>query len=232
MLVNVEKQQAVRIIRMNHEPENRFNPQFMKELIAAVDQIENEQAARAIVLTSELKKYFCNGLDLNWLAQQDRSIFPEFILEYCNFVLRMFTIKKPVIAAINGHAFAGGFFLSLTADYRIMNSDRGWLCAPEIDLGFPMPPAHFDLTAYAIGKRLTEKMCLTGMKLDQRQALELGILDEIIEAEKLMDRAIEIANWLGAKNQQYYAEYKLEMRKYAIQALKNDAENYHLNYGE
>jgi len=230
-LIKIESHGPVTLLRMNAGPENRFNPDFVRALSENLDRLENDPSVKAAVITGAHPKYFCNGLDVQWMSTQNPQDLQPFLKTYLVMLHKFFVFPKPLVAAINGHAFAGGIFLALTADWRVMRSDKGWCCMPEIDLGFPLPPGHLAITAYAVGTRLAERICLTGERLTAQQALNMGLIDQAEPDEEVLPRALQKAEELGRKKQPDYRIIKLDYRRKAAKVLQDDAENFVLKYG-
>jgi enoyl-CoA hydratase len=212
MLVEIEAKDSVRIIRMNHADENRFNGPFVDALFKALDEIEAEPGARSAVFTGAHEKYFSNGLDLNWLLTQPAEGWADFLVLFDRFLHRAFTYKKPTVAAMNGHSFAGGLFLAFCCDWRVMRDDRGWCCIPEVDLGLDLPPGNVALISYVLGTRKTDILALTAGRLTSQEALAAGMIDEVAKVDEVLDKAIEKARQLSAKNPQNYATIKKSLR--------------------
>jgi enoyl-CoA hydratase/carnithine racemase len=219
MIVEIEAAGSARIVRMNSQDENRFNRGLVDALYRTLDEIERDGGARSVVFTGAHEKYFSNGLDLEWLIRQPPQAWSDFLVDWELLLHRVFTFPKPVAAAVNGHAFAGGLFLALAADWRVMREDRGWLCIPEIDLGLDLPPGNLALIQQAIGHRQTEILSLTGVRLTAPEALKIGMVDEIAPAEAVLPRALEAAKRLGAKNPAQYASHKRGLRAEAARLL-------------
>jgi len=212
MLVEIEARDAVRILRMNHAQENRFNQPFLDEMSQALIELEAEPAVKAVVLTGAQEKFFSNGLDLSWLISQPRENIIHTLLEVNRFLLRVLTYPKPVVAAMNGHAFAGGLLLALAADWRVMREDRGWCCFPEVELGIDLPPGSVALVAHVVGHRNTDHLLLSGKKFSAVEALALGLIDELAAQEEVLPRALAVAAELSAKANPQYAKHKLGLR--------------------
>jgi len=212
MHIEIENVGDIGILWMENEPENRFNQEFLDNFNKALDEIESNPGIKAMIFSSRNEKYFCNGIDILWAMSQDYDNALKFLLTYVGLVHRLFLFPKPVIAAINGHAFAGGFFLALCADWRIMREDYGWMCIPEIDLPFDLPPGHIALTAYVIGSRNTDYFALSGERINAREALRTGVIDEVASKNELLPKAIEMAKQLGRKNPEQYRRHKNHLR--------------------
>jgi enoyl-CoA hydratase/carnithine racemase len=226
VLVEIETRDATRVMTMQSGQDNRFNADFVAALNGALDEIEADEDARAVVVTSAQEKYFSNGIDIEWVAASGPEIMNVFFPNFLRMLARFLMYEKPVVAAINGHAFAGGFFFAMTADYRIMRDDRGWCCANEIDLGLPLSRGLLGLPTYVVGNRIAERIVMTGERFTAQASRELGIIHETAPKEELLDKAVGIANMLGMKNPKTYADYKRDMREATSVRLLKDAEEY------
>lgn len=211
MLVELQAEKKIRIMRLNNG-ENRFNREFVDAINHALDEVENDKAARALVVTSYHRKIFSNGLDLNWIVNLPFEDIEPFLIYFDRMLHRVFTYPKPMVAAMNGHAFAGGLFLALCADWRVMREDRGWCCVSEIDLGIDLPPGNAALVVHTVGFRRAEDLALTGRRLTAREALEVGLIDQVAGEKDVLPRAMAKAEELSAKNTELYARHKRTIR--------------------
>ena len=226
MLVEIEARGVTRVMTMQSGQDNRFNPNFVAALNQALDEIEADDDARAVVVTAAQEKYFSNGIDIEWVAQSGPEAMKDFFPSFLRILARFLMFEKPVVAALNGHVFAGGFFFAMTADYRIMRDDRGWCCANEIDLGLPLCKGLLALPTYVVGNRIAERIVMTGERFTAPAAQELGIIHETAQKGELLDKAVGIADMLGMKNPKTYADYKRDMRESTSAILLKDAEEY------
>ena len=124
-----------------NDGENRFNPDFCNAFLNILDEIEQQTEATTLLVTSSDEKIFSNGIDLNWLApilaKNDLAVAKDFFYLLNKVFRRLVTYPMITVAAISGHAFAGGAILCCAFDFRLMRSDRGFFCFPEVDLGIP-----------------------------------------------------------------------------------------------
>jgi len=222
MLIDLETIDPIRILRMNNQGENRFTRPFLQDFNQALDQIQADPGARALVITGAEEKYFSTGLDLKWLMSRPKEEWVEFLTDIDRLIHRLFLFPKPAVAGINGHAFAGGLFLALAADWRVMRQDRGFCCVPEIDLGIGLPPGTIALIAYVAGKRNAEYLALTGKRLTAQEALKIGAIDEAAKAEEVLPRAVAVAKKLAEKNPAAYARHKLGLREKAARVMEEE----------
>jgi enoyl-CoA hydratase len=222
MLIQTETREAIAILRMDNAGENKFTREFIAAFNQALDQVEADAAVRAVVITGTAEKFFSTGLDLTWLMTRPKDDWLSFFLDMDRLLLRVFTFPKPVVAALNGHAFAGGLFLALCADYRVMREDRGFCCMPEIDLGIELPPGTVALISHVLGRRNAELLSLFAKRLAAKDALRVGAVDEIVKAEEVLPRALEAARHLASKNPKAYAQHKLALRKDVARVMRED----------
>lgn len=142
--------------------ENRFNPDFVAQFNKALDEIEKDKSCAALVTTSSGKIY-SNGLDLAWMGENPKDV-DDFMASVHRLLHRVMFLPIPSIAAINGHAFAGGFMLALCHDYRVMREDRGYLCLNEIDLGMNLTHGMNALVRAKIDPYHLRAVLLTGKR--------------------------------------------------------------------
>lgn len=229
MNIETEVVDKIGFLWMQREPENRFNQEFLDDFNKALDVIENDKRAKAMIFSSRLEKYFCNGIDIPWAMVLDQDSSAKFLLTYVSLLHRLFLFKKPVVAAINGHAFAGGFFLAMCADWRVMREDRGWMCIPEVDLPFDLPPGHIALTAHIMGARNTDYASLSGIRMTSKQALRFHAIDEAVSLEQVMPKAIEMAELLGRKLPMQFERHKKHLRALPAKILDEEDSDFMKN---
>jgi len=222
LLIQTEALESLRILRMDNAGENKFTKEFIAAFNHALDQLEADTNVRGLVLTGAAEKFFSTGLDLTWLMARPKHEWLPFFLDMDRLLLRFFAFPKPVVAALNGHAFAGGLFLALCADYRVMREDRGFCCMPEIDLGIELPPGTVALISHVMGRRNAEFLTLFAKRLAAKDALKMGAVDEIVKAEEVLPRALEAARHLAAKNPKTFSQHKLALRKDAARVMQED----------
>src|SRR3954471_7277247 len=137
-LVSVSRRDGVAVVALTGG-ENRFHPDVLDALDAALDGIEEGGGPAALVLTGE-GKFFSNGLDLDYLAAAGPDDTRSNIGRVHGLLARILGFPGFTVAAIGGHAFAAGAMLALACDQRVMRADRGYFCLPEVDLGLPFTP--------------------------------------------------------------------------------------------
>ncbi len=198
-IVDYTMDEHVAIVTMNHN-ENRYNPKFLEAFLDVLDQVENEAEARTLIVRSAHEKIFSNGIDLEWLVPilQDQKIEPAKAFFYLlNRVFkRLLTYPMITIAAINGHAFAGGAILCCAFDFRFMRSDRGFFCFPEVDLGIPFLPGMNAMLKKALPMYMVEEMEYTGKRLTAEECEKHHIITKACHLRNLMDEVLAFAKGL------------------------------------
>jgi len=165
----------VALVRLN-DGENRFNPPFLQSLLDVLEEVEIHSEANALVITSAHEKIFSNGIDLDWLLpfvqRGDIETAKGFFYLMNRLFKRLLLYPMPTVAAISGHAFAGGAIMSCACDFRFMRSDRGFFCFPEVDLGIPFLPGMIALLQKAIPLQTFNELQLTGKRFTARDCEE------------------------------------------------------------
>ncbi len=142
--------------------ENRLTREFMADFNEALDTVEKAPGASALVTTAP-GKIFSNGLDLGSLSGSPSSRI-AYLAEFQKLLRRVLLFPVPTVAAINGHAFAGGMLLAMAHDYRVMRKDRGFLCMNEIDMGVALPLGANALLLAKVDHRVLRDVILQGKR--------------------------------------------------------------------
>ncbi len=200
--------------------ENRFNPGFLGAFNDALDVVERSEGPAALVTTGGTAKYYSNGLDLEWMGGLGEEEMTEFIRDVIRLLGRMLGLAVPSVAAINGHAFAGGAMLALAHDFRVMRVDRGYFCLPEIDLGMPFAAGMSELIKARLWGTTLRDLVLTGMRVGGEEAGRRGIVDHVEPEDRVVAKAMEVAAGLAAKNRTTYGAIKRNFWGNAIDLLR------------
>jgi enoyl-CoA hydratase/carnithine racemase len=214
-------EEKVAVLTMN-DGENRFNPPFLKSFVESLDRIETETDANALVVVSSHEKIFCNGIDLDWLMpviqRDDWDTAKGFLYQMTGLFKRILLYPMPTIAAISGHAFAGGAIMSCAFDFRFMRSDRGYFCFPEVDLSIPFLPSMLALNTKAIPLYKFEEMQYTAKRLTAEECLAHHIILKACPLDELMGEALSFAKGLN-KRREIIAEMKRRLYRELIHAF-------------
>ena len=179
-----------------HDGENRFNDGSVAALNAALDEVEQAEGPRGLVVVGE-GKYWSNGLDLAWLSSAGAGT--TFLHDVHRLLVRILTFPAITVAAVNGHAFAAGAMFCTGFDFRVMREDRGYWCLPEADLGLPLTPVMHAVVSAKLPRVTAHEAILTGRRYPAPEALAGGIIHEAVPEGEVLARAVERAAANAAK---------------------------------
>ena len=206
-----------------NDGENRFNPEFLDAFLEALDRIESDTDARTLVVRSAHEKIFSNGIDLEWLVpliqKADVETAKAFFHHLNRLFLRLVTYPLITVAAINGHAFAGGAIMACAFDFRLMQTGRGFFCFPEVDLGIPFLPGMNALLCKAMPMDAVVEMELTGVRLTAEQCAKRGIVHGAHAPSELLEKTMDFAANLK-KSRPVVAEMKNRLHRQIIHAIE------------
>lgn len=219
--VSYQLQDHIAIITLN-SGENRFNPDFLSAFLNALDEIEYKTEAQTLIVTSAHEKIFSNGIDLEWLVpviqRNDIAAAKVFFYQLNSLFKRLVTYPLITIAAVNGHAFAGGAILCCAFEFRFMRSDRGFFCFPEVDLGIPFLPGMNALLKKAIPLYKMEEMEYTGIRLTAADCERHHIILKACRLEELMPQVLTFADTIR-KKRPIIAEMKKRLNAPIVHAI-------------
>ena len=196
------------IISMAHGRTNPIGPQMVAELHQAVLQARDDPDTSAVVLASASDRFFSIGLDIPQLYPMDREEFAVFAVSFDRLCMDLYTLPKPTVAALTGHATAGGCILALGADHRIIGSGRRLMGLNEVKLGVIVPwPADRMLRAMVDGR--TARLVIEhGEFYPPDELLAMGLVDEVVDPEQVIPSAVHLATSMSAMPPQAYAALK------------------------
>lgn len=219
-MIELYRQGQVFVLHMD-AGENRFNCDSLDGIEAALDEAEACDGPAALVTTGE-GKFFSNGLDLEWMMSQGTEKAEAFVDRVHAMFARVLAVPMVSVAAINGHAFAGGAMLSLSHDFRVMREGRGYFCLPEIDLGIPFTPGMTALLQARLPKQTFHEAAVSGRRYTAEQALESGIIDATAPEADVLERAIAMAAELAEKDHATMGAIKEGLYREALAVLRGD----------
>lgn len=219
--MTLDKQQSVYILTLtNGQQENALNRDVLNEYNDIFDQIENSTHNASLVIQSDHPKTFCNGLDLIWLLQQSPEDKKAFITQLENTLIRLALLNLPVLAAINGNAYAGGTILAAACDFRLMREDKGRFCLPEVNINIPFTPALMDIVQLLPNPYAVQQMALTGQALTSKACLQSQIVNHLYPEDALQMETLKLAEEMAQKNRTTYTVIKHQLRSKIVQIAK------------
>ncbi len=208
---------------MTTNPVNAQNQPFFGDLHDAFDRLERDHPDCPVVLTGAGRR-FSAGLDLDEhfrLFAGDPAAVGSWFAGYRQTNMRVFTYPRPTVAAIDGHALAGGLITAAVCDQRIAVTGEATFGLSEVPIGIPMPAVYVRMLAYAWGEAVASRASLLGEIFTPDQAHTLGLVRELVPAEDLLDRAVAIA---GQTPEDCLEQYAFTKRACHAAALRDVAD--------
>jgi Delta3-Delta2-enoyl-CoA isomerase len=181
---------AVRELRLNRPPVNALSPELITTLLQAVEAAPHE-GRRALVLSGS-PGIFSAGLDVPVLLKLDRPSMDAVWRDFYALMSALAASPIPLAAAITGHAPAGGTVLALFCDWRVAAEGDSRIGLSEVQVGLPLPPLILSALRRLVGPRQAERLAVTGVLVSPAEAAQLGLVDEVVPAERVLERAL---NW-------------------------------------
>ena len=182
---------------------NALDYELINQLMALLDELEEDDEVRTIVLTGAGDRAFSAGADIACFAASVRrgqaAALREFVRRGQRLTARIETFPKPIIVAVNGLAHGGGCEITEAAPLAIA-SDRAEFCKAEINLGFAPPFGGTQRLPRLIGRKRALRMLLTAEVIPASQACAYGLINEVVAHEKLLDAAIGLARTIAGKS--------------------------------
>lgn len=188
--LKIKTEERINHILLDREKSNAMDVKMVEELTEIIKQSENDEAIEGIVLHGK-EGFFSAGLDLIELYNYNEDQALDFWYKFLELVETLAAFCKPSVAAISGHSPAGGCVLALCCDYRIMAKGDYIIGLNEIPVGIIIPNGIFDLYSFWIGKAQAYRNLLEGKLLSPEEALDIGLIDEIVEANKIQTAAFQ-----------------------------------------
>ena len=194
--VDFEQNGSVAVMTLNRPAKlNTITAAMAAEIRVLAERCNSDDGIRVVILTGAGEKAFCAGSDVRDLDNYDSPWTFRNREDYCDSIRG---IRKPVICAINGHAYGGGLELCLNSDIRLA-SINATFCAAEIKLGWIGGGGVSFLLTHNIGASNAAKMLLTGEPIASAEALHRGLVSEVHAPEALMPAALALASIIAAR---------------------------------
>jgi enoyl-CoA hydratase len=220
-MIETATRDDIAILTMAQGRANAMSLEFCRALTARLEELR-AAPTKAVMITGR-GGIFSAGVDLIRLSEGGAGYVREFLPVLNAMFAAVFAYPKPVVAAVNGHAVAGGCVLAAAADRRLMAADGGRIGVTELLVGVPFPPIAMEIMRNAAAPQYLEEMIFGGATYLPREALGLGIVDEVVGADVLLDRALAAARMLAALSPAAFALSKRQTRQGALERLASAA---------
>ena len=223
--VTLERENGRGIVRLSRDRGNAIDDDVLDGLMKAFGEAEQDPGLQGVILTAA-GKLFCPGLDLVYLSAMDRSELGRFMEKFAACLLQMYSFPKPVVAALSGHALAGGYILSMTADWRILRTGA-LVGLNELKVGVPLPfGVSMILRDTVISPRL-EEVALFGRNYKDEAALASSLVHELCEPDAMTARSVERLEEMTSKDLNSFAVTKHYLRSATVERIEASEAGYH-----
>jgi enoyl-CoA hydratase len=203
---------GVAVLRLNQGPVNALDLEILSAVPAALADVAD---ARAVVLTGA-GRCLSAGVDLKRIVAGGPGYVADFLPALSTAALALFDHQRPTVAAVNGHALAGGCVLAAACDLRLMSA--GTIGLTELVAGVPFPTVPLEIMRHAVGPR-TDQLILTGATMDPAAARAIGLVHDVVEPGDLLATAVERVRRLAAAPAGVYALSKTQLHRPARERI-------------
>jgi enoyl-CoA hydratase len=215
------QQDGILTLRLAHGKASALDVELLGALLHELDGVGEDVGAVVLTGTGSI---FSAGVDLFRLTRDGAGYVREFLPLLSRFLRRLFSFPRPVVAAVNGHAIAGGCVIALAADLRLMAEGVGRIGVPELLVGVPFPAAALEVVRFAVPRERLQSLIYTGRTLSAREALGAGLVDEVADPAALLTRAQELARQLATIAPAVYSLTKQSLRAEALERIDKGGE--------
>jgi enoyl-CoA hydratase len=216
-MIDLEYTDGIAIVTLAHGKANAMDLEFCTGLADLFTRLAAGEA-RAAVITGR-GGIFSAGVDLLRLLAEGPEYARRFVPALSSMCDALLRFPKALVAAVNGHAIAGGCIVACAADRRIMVNGKGRIGLPELRVGVPFPDVALEVMRSALATDVFHDLVWTGATLDVSDARERGLIHEIVEAEDLLSRAIAVAGEIAEPGLDVVRITKRQLRAPSIERL-------------
>jgi enoyl-CoA hydratase len=216
-MLDIDEQPDLTTVTMAHGPVNAQDIELLRALSQTFRSRANDP--RPIVITGQ-GRTFSAGVDLKRLVDGGPYYVEEFLPALSEAFMAIFEHPAPVVAAVNGHALAGGFIIAAACDARVGVAGHATLGVTELLVGVPFPPVPLEIVRYAVGDPVAADLIYTGRRMDVDECRRIGLLAEVVDdAEALLPAAAARARQMGAVQQPAFVISKRQLRRDTVERI-------------
>ena len=215
--VDVQLNRGIATVVLERGKVNALNPVVVEELSATFTALEGDTEATGVVLTGR-GKFFSFGFDVPEFLSYTREEFTRYLVGFTTLYRNLFIYPKPLVAALNGHAIAGGCMIALACDRAIMVEGAAKISLNEIGFGSSVFAGSTEMLQFRTGSRASDVL-YSGAMYSPAEAQAIGLVSEVVAPAALLERAGEIARDLAARRPAAFASIKSLLRKPVADAM-------------
>ena len=221
--VHYSIQGAVAEVRLERGKVNALNEEVVDELAGCLRALTADARVRAVVLTGT-GKFFSFGFDIPAFMGASREAFTTYLGKFTSLYRELFAYPRPVVAAINGHAVAGGCMLATACDARVMVRDNARIGLNEIGFGSSLFAGSLELLRFWVGNRRAQEVVYGGALYGAEQACALGLVDAVVPDAELSGEARRRAEDLSGKSSAAFGSIKRLLRQPTLEEIQRREE--------
>jgi Delta3-Delta2-enoyl-CoA isomerase len=210
-------------VRLKRGKVNALNEQAVEEIGGCFQRMATDPDIRAVVFTGD-GPFFSFGFDIPEFLSYSRESFSRYLERFTSLYTYLFTYPKPLVAALNGHAIAGGCMLALACDYRIMVSGKARISLNEITFGSSVFAGSVAMLKFLVGGKNAQTVLYDGTMYSAQAASRLGMIDQVSSDEKLVGDARAVARRLAAKDPAAFRSVKDLLRAPVVDEIASKEE--------
>lgn len=195
--LSTDEDSGIAILRMQKKPVNSLSLKTITAMNISLEKLEQDDRINGLIITSVIPKIFSGGLELTELYQPQKETLRELWRVFHEFWLKLYSSRLVTVAAINGHAIAGGCVIALCCDYRIMASSPYKIGLNETQVGLQAPMCILDSMVNVVGRKTGERALKLSELFLPAEALKIGLVDEVVADDAVLESARrEVKKWL------------------------------------
>lgn len=198
----------VAVVRLSRETTNAINLELIRELNDYLTVAKDDAGISGLVLTSANEKFFSIGFDIPGLINLEENEFREFYQAFNRLCVDMYTFPKPIVAAITGHAVAGGCILTICCDYRYISEGKKLMGLNEIKLGVPLPYPADRILRQNVDDRSVRRILDTGDFFPPEETLSMGLVDSVMPLENVLPASIDKVKSIASSSLEAFRRIK------------------------
>lgn len=206
--LKLENHDTVTVIQLDNQVINAISMEMVEELARTLKDLQNDPNVKGIVIGSANEKFFSIGFNIPELFPMEKKQFIRFFSTFNRLCLELYTMPKPVVAALTGHAVAGGCVLALCCDYRIIAEGKKSLGLNEVKLGVPVPFLPDRILHSLVGQRAARDVLESGLFFMPDDSLRMGMVDQIVPVDQVLSESVKKCRALGDLPSAAYALIK------------------------
>jgi len=217
-MIDLSYRGEIAILTLAHGKPNAFDVELADALVARLEECR-DWSTNAVVVTGA-GSIFSAGVDLRRVVEGGAEYLQAFLPAVGRAFEALFSFEKPVVAAVNGHAIAGGCIIACAADRRLMARGVGRIGVPELIVGVPFPTVAIEIMRFAVPPESLQSLLYEGATFTPEDALGHGLVDAVVDADALLDEAVAAAEMLASRPPAAFAMTKQQLREPALNRIR------------